>query len=52
MSAEASEGSQRRQEIGPVLQAKKERRQNVRTLAFFTVGTVVGLLGIVVKFLH
>jgi hypothetical protein len=52
MNAEAYEGSQRRQEIGPILQAKKERRQNVRTWAFFTIGTVVGLLGIMVKFLH
>jgi hypothetical protein len=34
------------------LRAKKKRRQNVRTWTFFTIGTVVGLLGIVVKFLH
>lgn len=52
MYAEASEGSQRRQEIEPILQAQKERRRNVRAWAFFTIGTVVGLLGIVVKFLH
>lgn len=52
MNAEASEGSQRRQEIEPILQAKKERRQNIRTWIFFTIGTFVGMLGIVVKFLH
>jgi hypothetical protein len=52
MNPEASDGSQRRQAIGRILQAKKERRQNVRTWAFFTIGTVVALLGTVVKFLH
>jgi hypothetical protein len=52
MKAEASEGSQRRSEIEPILQAKKERRQNARTWTFFMFGTAVALLGIADKLMH